>query len=145
MSIVDVRSDICRALMCIHHVFNRLSIMKDVREPAGGLFDSVRRLIVLNVDYARLSAAEKLSVLLSAIAIYVALLIVGSAALLFLSIGIGYVLAQMVAPIGAFLYVTMAYVVLFGVLYFMRRRLFVDPITRFVTRLFVKPPKRPQV
>lgn len=119
--------------------------MKDVREPAGGLFDSVRRLIVLNVDYARLSAAEKLSVLLSAIAIYVALLIVGLAALLFLSIGIGYLLAQMVAPIGAFLYVTVAYVVLFGVLYFMRRRLFVDPITRFVTRLFVKPPKRPQV
>lgn len=100
---------------------------------------------MLNIDFARLSAAEKLSVLLSAIAIYVALLIVGSTALLFLSIGIGHVLARTVAPIGAFLYVTVAYVVLFGVLYFMRRRLFVDPITRFVTRLFVKPPKKPQV
>lgn len=145
MSLVGVLSDVCSTLLCIHHVFSHLSIMKEVREPAGCLFDSVRRLVMLNIDFARLSAAEKLSVLLSAIAIYVALLIVGSTALLFLSIGIGHVLARTVAPIGAFLYVTAAYVALFGVLYFMRRRLFVDPITRFVTRLFVKPPKKPQV
>lgn len=119
--------------------------MNEDKWSVASLLRGVRRLVVLNIDYARLTAAEKTSILLSAIAIYVALLIVGSTALLFLSIGVGHVLAQTVAPIGAFLYVSAFYVVSFAVLYFMRRRLFVDPITRFVSRLFVKPPKTSNV
>ena len=115
--------------------------MSEEKQPLAAMFDNLRRLITMNIDYARLTAAEKTSVLLSAVAFYAVLLIVGSMVLLFLSFGIGHMLAETVAPIAAFLYVAAFYVVLFAVLFFMRRKLFIDPITRFVTRLFVKPPQ----
>lgn len=116
--------------------------MSEDKQSLTAMFENLRRLITLNIDYARLTAAEKTTLLLSGIAFYAVLLIIGSMVLLFLSFGIGHMLAETVAPIAAFLYVAAFYVVLFVVIFFLRRKLFIDPITRFVTRLFVKPPQK---
>jgi uncharacterized membrane protein YgcG len=115
--------------------------MDDTNGGLNGLADTLRRLITLKLDYARLTAAEKTAVLLSAVAFYAVILLLGAIVLIFVSIGIGHLLAMTVAPVAAFLYVAAFYVVVLALVIVLRRKLFVDPIARFVSKLFVKPPK----
>lgn len=115
--------------------------MNDERPPLTGMMESIRRLITLNLDYARLTAAEKLSVLMSAIAFFSVLTLLVTIVLFFISFGIGFLLARTIAPDCAYLYVAAFYAVLALLLVIFRRKLFSEPVTRFVTRLFVKPPQ----
>lgn len=105
------------------------------------LLQSVKRLAGLHLDYARLTAAEKMTVLLSTIAFYSMVVIVGTLVLIFISIGVGHLLASTIARVPAYLYVAAFYLVLFILLFVFRKKLFIDPIARFVTKLFVKPPE----
>lgn len=105
------------------------------------LIDAGRRYIMLNLDYARLTAAEKMTVLLSAIAFYTMVVAFGTLVLIFLSIGVGHLLAVTIAPVTAYLFVAAFYMVLLFVLIALRRKIFVDPICKFITKLFVKPPE----
>lgn len=114
--------------------------MSEERQPLSTLIEKLQRYITLNIDYARLTAAEKTSVLLSSIAFYAVLTIVAALFLIFLSFGIGHLLAKTIAPIWAFMFVAAFYVVVFVLVVVFRRKLFINPVTRFVTRLFVKPP-----
>lgn len=116
--------------------------MSEEQQPLSTMLDNLRRYITLNIDYARLTAAEKTSVLLSSIAFYSILTLIGTLMLVFLSFGVGHLLAKTIAPIWAFMYVAAFYALLIVALILMRRKLFIDPITRFVTRLFVKPPQK---
>lgn len=106
------------------------------------LIDAGRRYIMLNLDYARLTAAEKMTVLLSAIAFYTMVVAFGTLVLIFLSIGVGHLLAVTIAPVTAYLFVAAFYMVLLFVLIALRRKIFIDPICRFITKLFVKPPEK---
>lgn len=103
--------------------------------------DLLRRYITLNIDYARLTTAEKLTILLSTIAFYTMMVAVGTVVLIFISIGVGHLLAATVAHVAAYLYVAAFYLVVFILLIIFRRKIFVDPICRFITKLFVKPPQ----
>ena len=102
---------------------------------------SLRRYIMLQLDYARLSGAEKLSVLLSTLLFGAMVIIFGSIMLVFISIGVGHLLAMTVAPYVAYLYVAAFYFLVFICIIIFRRKLFTDPVARMVSRLFVKPPK----
>lgn len=104
--------------------------------------ESLRRYIMLQLDYARLSGAEKLSVLISTLLFGAMVIIFGSIMLVFLSIGIGHLLAMTVAPYVAYLYVAGFYLLVFLAIIIFRRRLFTDPVARMISRLFVKPPKQ---
>ncbi len=105
------------------------------------LLQSVKRLASLHLDYARLTAAEKLTVLLSAIAFYSVVVITGTLVLIFISIGVGHLLATTVARVPAYLYVAAFYLVLFILLFVFRKKIFIDPIAKFISKLFVKPPE----
>lgn len=105
------------------------------------IVDTLRRYVTLQLDYARLTTAEKLTILLSAIAFYATMLCVGTIVLIFLSVGVGHLLATTVARVPAYLYVAAFYLVVFILLIVFRRKIFIDPICRFITRLFVNPPK----
>lgn len=102
---------------------------------------TLRRYIMLQLDYARLSGAEKLTVLISTLLFGAMVIIFGSIMLVFVSIGIGHLMAMTVAPYVAYLYVAAFYFVIFLCIIIFRRRLFTDPVARMISRLFVKPPK----
>lgn len=102
---------------------------------------SLLRYLRLLIEDARLAAAEKLTVLLSAVAFFGLLIIVGVVALVFISIGIGQFLTATVAPVWAYTYIAGFYVLVFIALLVFRRALFVDPIARFITRLIVEAPQ----
>ncbi|MDE6276944.1 MAG: hypothetical protein K2M06_02440 [Muribaculaceae bacterium] len=99
------------------------------------------RYLRLVAEDLRLTAAEKLTVLFSTVTFFALVLIMGTVGLVFVSIGIGHWLAATVAPLMAYLYIAMFYVVLLVVLIIFKRQLLIDPICRFVTRLIVEPPK----
>lgn len=117
--------------------------MSDSQDTAGvrHLINLLRRYITLNLDYARLTTAEKLTILLSTVAFYSMVVAMGTVVLIFLSIGVGHLLATTVAHVAAYLYVAAFYLVIFILLIVFRRKIFVDPICRFITKLFVKPPE----
>jgi len=104
-------------------------------------YSSLKRLVALNLDYARLTAAEKLTILLSTVTFYALIVILGTLVLIFISIGVGHLLANTVAGTMAYLYVAGFYLVLFILLFIFRKQLFVNPIARFISKIFVKPPE----
>lgn len=108
------------------------------------VYDSIRRLLTLQLDYARLTVAEKFTVLLSAIAFYSMAVALASLVLIFLSIGFGHLLVG--TALGRFAYFIVAgmYIVLLVLLFIMRKQLIINPIARFMSRLFVEPPKNQQ-
>ena len=98
------------------------------------VFDSLKRLVTLQLDYARLTVAEKCTVLLSTIAFYSMAVALATLVLIFLSIGLGQLLTDTV--IGKY-----AYIVLFVLLFVLRKRLIINPVARFMSKLLVEPPK----
>jgi hypothetical protein len=108
------------------------------------IYTSALRFLKGNIDSARLSAAEKLTILLSAVAFYAIVIMVAMVALIFISIGVGHLLATTIAPQLAYIYIALFYIVLLAILFAFRKALFLNPISRFVTRLLVKPPKTNQ-
>lgn len=99
------------------------------------------RYLRLTAEDLRLTAAEKLTVLFSAVTFFSLVLIVGIVALVFVSVGVGHWLAATVAPMTAYLYIAFFYVAVLLLLILFKRQLIIDPICRFVTRLIVEPPK----
>lgn len=105
------------------------------------IFGGIRRLIGLHVENVRLKTTEKLTVLLAAIAFYAVAMAVGLVCLVFVSIGIGHLLATTVRPHLAYLIIAVVYLVLFILVILLKRQLFVNPIARFVSRLLVEKPE----
>ncbi len=99
------------------------------------------RYVTLQLDYARLTAAEKLTVLLSTIAFFALAVIIGMITLVFISIGIGHWLAVTIAPYTAYLFVSMFYLLLLVILVVFRRQIIFNPAARFISRLFLKTPE----
>lgn len=104
------------------------------------LIDIGMRYVTFQLDYARLTAAEKLTLLLATIAFYALVVIIGMTTLLFISIGIGHWLSVTIAPYTAYLFVSAFYLVLLIVLIVFRHRLIFNPAARFISRLLLKNP-----
>lgn len=102
--------------------------------------DVIRRYIALQARYWRLTAAQKTTILLSTILFGVVIAVLAIFVLLFVSIGVGHWMAETIAPKAAYLYVAAFYVVLAAVVVIFRRRLIVNPVCRFISKLLVKPP-----
>ena len=96
------------------------------------------------LDNVRLSAAERLTLLMSAIALGGIATILVTAVLLFVSIGAARLLASL-TPHGAYFIVAGFYALLLIVVVAMRRRLITDPIARLVSRLILDDPDAPAV
>lgn len=104
------------------------------------LIENVKKLAKLHLDYARLTATEKLTIILSTIAIYALVVIFATLSLVFLTLGIGHLLATTIAPHFAYLIVAGFYVIVLVALLLLRKKLFYNPIARFLSKLFVDPP-----
>ena len=102
---------------------------------------NVKRLFALNVENVRLKATDKLTVLLSSIAFYAVAMVMGLVCLVFVSIGLGHLLATTLAPHLAYLIIAFFYLIMFILVFALKRRLFIDPIARFMSRLLVEIPE----
>lgn len=108
------------------------------------LWAELKRYLTLQIDYAKLTTVEKLVVLLSAVAMVAVLLILGACVLFYLSFAVVFMLSDAIGCTwGAYLIVSGAFVVLMLIVVAMRQKLILDPVSRFLTRLFLndKTPK----
>lgn len=102
------------------------------------LWAELKKYLTLQIDYAKLTMVEKLVVLLSAIAMVAVMLILGACVLFYLSFAVVFMLSDAIGSTwGAYLIVSGIFMVLMLVVYALRQKLILDPVSRFLTRLFL--------
>lgn len=111
---------------------NKTNSLKDLWQEAGQWFE-------LNIDYAKLTVAEKLSVLAAAAAVGIVCLLLGVIVLFFLSIAAVYWLSLTGMSV-ALSYTIMAgfNLLLLVAIFMLRRQIIIDPIAKFISRLILR-------
>ena len=112
--------------------------MSDKENSFKKLWDEIHRYLELNIEYAKLTGAEKITVLAAAMATSV---IVGVLAILiffFISIACVHWLGMVISMALAYTIMAAVYVVLLVVAWLFRRQLIVDPIAKFISKLFLR-------
>ena len=101
------------------------------------LWTEAKSYLELQKEYLKLDSAEKLSVLLSAVATVAVCLILALAALFFFVIAFALWLAKMVGAAWSFTIVGGAMLLIIIIILLCRKRWIVQPIARFVAKLFI--------
>ncbi len=105
------------------------------------LWTMTRRLLKLYSDGARLTLAEKLTRLMSVIAMFFISVILGICVLMFITLGVGRLLTEHMADYWSFFIIGGFYILLIVALYIFRKPLLTNPLARFLSALIVSPPK----
>ena len=104
------------------------------------LFTEARKYFSLEWDYTKLTAVEKLAILLSATAFVAVVIIISSFALFCVFSALISVLANALGCTwGANLIAAGILLLLLLVVFAFKKQLIVNPIARFVSKLFLKP------
>lgn len=93
--------------------------------------------VKLEVEYAKLTVAEKFTVLLSAMIIGAICLLMGMVVLILLSLSLVELFKMMMVPALAYLAVSGIICLFILILYLLRNPLLLNPIARFITRLLI--------
>lgn len=105
------------------------------------LYGNTLQLAALHIENARLKVTEKLTILLASMAFYAVAMVMGLVCVVFVSIGLGHLLATTIAPHWAYLLIAVFYLIMFVLVFVLKRQLFFDPIARFMSRLLVEIPE----
>jgi hypothetical protein len=104
------------------------------------LFTEARKYFSLEWDYTKLTAVEKLAVLLSAIAFVAVVFIIATFVLFHLFTALVTALAAALDSVWAAHLIAVAILLVLLLLVFaFKKQLIVNPVTRFVSKLFLKP------
>ena len=103
------------------------------------LWAELRSALKLNIDYAGLTAAEKLTMLLTMLSFSLLAFVLISLIMFFLSLAVVRCIATGVGMIRAYFIMCGFYVLLLAVALAFRKQLIINPIARFVSRLFFNP------
>ncbi len=100
-----------------------------------------RRLLKLYCDSGRLALAEKLTRLMSVIAMFFIGVILGVCVLMFITLGVGRLLTEHMPDYWSFFIIGGFYALLIVALIIFRKPLLTNPLARFLSALIVEPPK----
>ena len=104
------------------------------------LFTEARKYFSLEWDYTKLTAVEKMAILLSSIAFVAVVIIIGTYAMHYIFSALISVLASALGCTwGAQLIAAGLLIVLLLVVFAFKKQLIVNPVARFVSKLFLKP------
>ncbi len=104
------------------------------------LFDSIKQSAKVELEYSKLTLAEKLSILLSRGIIVLVLIIFAACALFLLEWGLTHWLVQLTGSLWIGVLVSLAVLLLILIVLFgYRKQLVINPVTRFVTKLLLNP------
>lgn len=106
----------------------------------ASLFDTVKQYVSLLIEDTRLNVTEKLTRLLSAVAIAALITIISTVAVVFISIAVCFALADVLSPLWAFIIVAAFYIILVIVLLSCRNAIIINPIARFLSALLLDAP-----
>ena len=112
-------------------------ITTDIKE----IFNQGRKWVSLEIEYVKLTAAEKFTVLLSTLVLGLALFLIGLVLLIVLAILMITVFKIFLSAWLACLCVAGILILFMLLLYMLRKQLLMNPIAKFITRLFLDPEK----
>ena len=113
--------------------------MSEKQNQINTLWAEMKEMLKLNVDYAKLTVAEKMTLLLTTAAFALLGFVLISLFMFFLSLAIVRCIATGVGMIWAYFIMCGFYMILLGVIIAFRKQLIINPIARFVSRLFFNP------
>ncbi len=103
-----------------------------------------RHLLRLYCDNGRMALAEKMTRLMSVVAMFFIGLILSVCVLIFVTLGVGRVLTEHIPDYWSFFIMGGFYLLLIACLIIFRKPLLTDPLARFLSSLFVAPPNSAQ-
>ena len=101
------------------------------------MWREARRWWTNEVEYIKLTAAEKFTILMSALVVGAICMFVGTIALVIFSFALVEVFRNFLSPALAYTCVGGIFVLMLVLLYLLRRPLVYNPIARFITRLIL--------
>lgn len=112
--------------------------MTETTSQFNSLWSEIKESLRLNLEYAKLTAAEKITVLLSTAAFALVAFVMVSSIVFFVSLGLVLLLAKSTGMFGASMIMAGIYAVLLVIAFLLRRTLVINPIARFVSYLIIK-------
>lgn len=104
----------------------------------NSIWTEIKETVKLNIDYAKLTAAEKVTVLLSTMAFVVLAFVIVSIVVFFVSLGIVVLIASSTGMFIAAMIMAAIYVILLVLAFILRKQFIINPIARFVSHLIIK-------
>lgn len=101
------------------------------------IISQTRTWLKLEVEYTKLTVAEKLTMLAGALVIMLVCLLIGFVVLILLSQSLVDLFRAIMSPALAHVAVSGILILLIIVIYLLRRPLLLNPISRFITKLFL--------
>ena len=101
------------------------------------IFENGRKWIKLEIEYARLTVAEKTTVLLSTLIFGAVCLLLGMIILMLLAFALVYTFKDFMSPALACVCVSGVIIVLIALLFAFRRPLLENPISRLISKLIL--------
>lgn len=112
--------------------------MPEIREQLTSIWIEIRETLRLHLDYAKLTATEKLSVLLSMMGLALICILIGSIVIFIVSLGLMLLLAKSTGLFGACMIMAGIYALMLIAAIIFRKQLIINPVTRFLSHLFLK-------
>lgn len=100
------------------------------------IFDQSKSWLRLELEYAKLTVAEKLTLLMSSLILGFVCLLLGVVVLIMLAFSLAETFRLLMNPALAYLATAGAICVLLALLYLLRKPLLLNPIARLITRIF---------
>lgn len=101
----------------------------------------IRQWLTMEVEYLKLTAAEKVSLLVSTLVLAIVMFILFSVVMIVLAFALVDLFCLIMPHSLACLTVGGILMLLIGVIYLLRKPLLIDPITKLITKLFLTPKK----
>lgn len=108
------------------------------QNPYIKLWEVARRYFSLNVENIKLTATEKITMVLSAMVLIMAGVLLGVTLLFFIALALVQFLAPYVGTGWAFMIMAGFVAILGAVVFVMRNTLIVNPVSRFISRVLLK-------
>lgn len=110
----------------------KLNIIEEIRN----IFDQSKTWLKLELEYAKLTVAEKVTVLMSSLILGFVCLLLGMVVLIMLAFSLAELFKLMMCPSLAYLSTAGAICVLLILLFLLRKPLLLNPLARLMTRVF---------
>ena len=102
------------------------------------LYDDVKKYIQLQSEYVKVEFVEKLTVLISALLIIFLVIILIMGALFYLFFSVAYLIEPIVGSMTVSFFIISAFYLLLTLdLFVFRKKLIINPLVRFLSRLFL--------
>ncbi len=112
--------------------------MPEIRDQISSIWIEIKETLRLNLDYAKLTATEKLTILLSMTGLALVCFALASIIIFLISLGLMLLLAKSTGLFGACMIMAGIYALILVAAVLLRKQLIIDPIARFISHLFLK-------